>query len=503
MATGLRDSKDERWRWGLLLLVIALSGLYLANMDGWLMDDDEGAAFYEAWRLEEGERPGVDFLAEQQPLFLLAGSGAISLFGRDPGFLRALSAVQVLAGALLLSVVVFRLFGDRTAALSLGLILTSSMVFEQAHLFRPDGMMLGWEMAGLAFILIAVNGKRRRWWAVAGSCYAVAVLWKLFGVFPLVGLAIYFLDRLRREPENRIATLKDSVAFGVPFLLLGIGVSVVLYGILGFYYPEALAYHAAMERDIAIWLRTGRNLIVFLLFFWVGIVFLFFWPLWFVNRRSAWQQREEIRLLLWQLPSLLLFSIVPRPIHVRYFLYLIPVFSLLLASQVELTLTEISKQFTAVARYKLLLVLMVVVLAALTARPDLVTLVTRHESDTVALANYVAQETQTDDVVLSDYATINFLANRPSIYEVPAIAGGQIESGAVTAAGLVDRIEESGVEMVLVHVAKGNPTPHQLVNLDDYEGFRHYLDQWFSLVTVFDRNGQLIEVYKRRDQAND
>ncbi|MDX1686471.1 MAG: hypothetical protein R3248_00675, partial [Candidatus Promineifilaceae bacterium] len=258
-----------------------------------------------------------------------------------------------------------------------------------------------------------------------------------------------------------------------------------------------------MERDIAIWLRTGRNLIVFLLFFWVGIVFLFFWPLWFVNRRSAWQQREEIRLLLWQLPSLLLFSIVPRPIHVRYFLYLIPVFSLLLASQVELTLTEISKQFTAVARYKLLLVLMVVVLAALTARPDLVTLVTRHESDTVALANYVAQETQTDDVVLSDYATINFLANRPSIYEVPAIAGGQIESGAVTAAGLVDRIEESGVEMVLVHVAKGNPTPHQLVNLDDYEGFRHYLDQWFSLVTVFDRNGQLIEVYKRRDQAND
>jgi len=490
------SARDAR-RILVLFLAIAFSALYFVNVDGWLMNDDEGAAFYEAWRLHEGERPGVDFLAEQQPLFLVAGSGAINLFGREPGSLRTLSAVQVLAGAVVLSLVASHLFGNTVGALSLGLILTSSMVYEQAHLFRPDGMMLGWEMAGLAVVLLALKSDGRRWWAAAGVCYGVAVLWKLFGLFPLVGLALYFVDRLRREPENRTALLLQGIAFAVPFLLVSAGISAALYGVLGFYYPEAVAYHVSMERGVTFWLRTGRNLIVFLLFFWVGVIFLFFWPLWFANRRSTWRQREEIRFLLWQLPTVFVFSFVTRPIHVRYFLYLVPVFSLLLASQVDVTLSQIGRQLPAITKYRVLLAMTIVAMAAVTAHPDLLTLLTRQERDTVALADYVAQQTQPDDVVLSDYATINFLADRRSIYEVPALAGGQIESGAITTARLIEQIEEDRVVMVLVHVAGGNPIPHQLVRLDDYDGFHRYLNRQFGLVSVFDRNGQQIEIHKR------
>ncbi|MCB9008903.1 MAG: hypothetical protein H6656_16340, partial [Ardenticatenaceae bacterium] len=60
--------------WLLLGLTILCAGLYLANIGGWLMHDDEGTDFYEIWRLAEGEQPGIDFLAEQQPLYLLSGS---------------------------------------------------------------------------------------------------------------------------------------------------------------------------------------------------------------------------------------------------------------------------------------------------------------------------------------------------------------------------------------------------------------------------------------------
>ena len=66
--------RNNRWLILLLLFVLAVFAIgYLTNLDGWLMDDDEGAAFYEVWQFQAGQQPGNTFIAENQPLFLWAG----------------------------------------------------------------------------------------------------------------------------------------------------------------------------------------------------------------------------------------------------------------------------------------------------------------------------------------------------------------------------------------------------------------------------------------------
>jgi len=97
----------------LLLFLAGLAVLYVFNISGWFMHDDEGTDFYEAWQLQQGKRPGVDFLAEQQPLYLLVGSAIVDIAGRSPLALRLLSTSQILLGALALSFAVRRIWTTR------------------------------------------------------------------------------------------------------------------------------------------------------------------------------------------------------------------------------------------------------------------------------------------------------------------------------------------------------------------------------------------------------
>ena len=487
----------------LLLILVVFAALIFYNLDGWLMDDDEGTDFYEVWQFQEGKEPGEDFVAEQQPLFLLAGRTVLDLAGRSPAALRALSATQILLGALALALAVRHLWNDTTAALTLGLLLSSGLIFEQARLFRPDPMMLGWEMAGLAAALLAVGKKRRRWWTVAGVCFGLSILWKPFGVFPVAGLAIYYLDRLRRRPKAWRHIISDGFAFAGPLLIVAGGISLLLYSRLGFYYQEVFRDHAQLGRDSGNLLQPARSLAVFLLLFltWNNLLTLFLWPLWYLNRGHSQEAPgggEVVRLLGAQLLSPLIFLLITRPLRVRYFIYLNPTLAVLFAWQLALSFDRFARLRPHLRRYRPLAIVAVISLAAVLARPSLFEGLTRQETGTRDLAAYVAAHTDPNDLVLSDYAGINFFANRDSIREASIIAGGRIEGGIITAEFLIEAIEDHDIEMVLVHVAGGDPIPHQLVRLDDYERFRSYLQGRFVLLTVFNRNGQQIEVYRRR-----
>lgn len=487
----------------LLLLIAVFAGLYFYNIDGWLMDDDEGTDFYEIWQLQKGRQPGTDFVAEQQPLFLLAGRTVLNLAGRSPAALRALSAAQILLGALALAFAVRRLWNHTVAALALSLLLTGGLIYEQARLFRPDPMMLGWELAGLAAALLAAGQQRRRWWALAGLCFGVSILWKPFGLFPVAGLAIYYVDRLRRQPAAWRSIVSDGFAFAIPLLLVAGGVSLLLYAHLGFYYREVFLDHAQLGREAGNLLQPARNLAIFLLLFltWNNLITLLLWPLWYLNRshdqRSA-AQREAGRLLVTQLLSPLIFLAITRPLRVRYFIYLSPTLSILLAWQLTITLDNFTRQRRSLNRYRPLAVAFVILLAAMLARPSLFAGLTRHETGTRELAAYVADHSDPDDIVLSDYAGINFFAGRDSIREASIIAGGRIQGGIITTDFLIEESETHNVQMVLVHVEGGDPIPHQLVRLDDYQRFRAYLQEHFKLLTTFDRNSQQIEIYHRR-----
>ena len=471
--------------------------LYIGNISGWLMDDDEGAAFYEAWQLAEQKQAGVDFIAENQPLFLISGSQLIHLFGHDPTPLRLLSALQVLVGTFLLAIVVYKLFGGLTAVLTLGFVLFSGLVYPQARIFRPDAMMLGWEMAALAAVFVAVKDRRDWWWSVAGACYGTAILWKLFGLIPVLGLIFYFIYWWYRDRAAWRSIIRSGLFFSLPFLLVALVGSLLLYNQTGFYYAEAFTYHIQMEQNVGFFLRAGRNILVLLLFFWPGLLFLAIAPLWFINRHIAWSQPEIIRVLLAQVATVIIFPFITRPVHIRYFLYLVPVMAVLLAWQLTIMWTQIKKQTFYREWYAYVFVVIVIGLTLWMSQPNLLEQFLRRETGTIALANYVAMHTQSGDAVLSDYATINFLADRPSVYEASIIAGGQIESGAVTGDRLIKSIEDRQVQMVLLHVEGGDPFPHQLVALHDYNQFRTYLTDHFDLTETFDRNGQMIEIFQR------
>lgn len=487
----------------LVVVLIVFIVLYLSNLSGVLMDDDEGTDMYEVWQLSEGKQPGVDYVAEQQPLFLLTGSAVVRLFDRSPTALRLVAVVQILLGAFILALAVRRLWGELTAVLALGLLLGSGLVYQQARLFRPDPMMLAWEMAGLAALLLAAKERRSSLWALAGSCYGVSVLWKPFGLFPVVAIGLYLLDWLCRDSARWKEIVRAGLIFGGSLLAVGVGASVLLYSRFGFYYSEALGHHLSVGADTRFLERLRTWARDYAVYFLVNGAFAFVVPLWLLNRSEESRQSAEARLLLAALVSPVVFLAISRPLHLRYFVYLTPFLAVLLARQFQLAFRQVGSGQPRVFRFAPLLTVITVGFASVVTQPSIPVLLLSQESGSRALAAYVAAHTAPGDKVLSDYAGINFLADRDSVYEASIIAGGRVRAGIVTGGMLIDRIETDEVQIVLVHVAGGIPEPHQLVSMVDYDRFRAYLAERFRLLTVFDRAGQHIEVYQRVNGASE
>lgn len=485
--------------WWLLLCLMLLSiVLYLANIDGWLMHDDEGTDFYEIWQLQEGQQPGIDYLAEQQPLYLLSGRYLLDQSDNSVKALRIFAAVQVLAAAMILALAVNVIFGKNSAILSAGILLGSGMLYEQARLFRPDPMMLAWEVIGLAAVLTAVRKKNRWLWAAAGACFGMAILWKLFGIFPVVGLVFFFIYWLIKEKHNWQEIIVSGIYFSIPFLVVAGGISAILYSYLGFYYGEAFTYHLEANQSSGLLNQLFVVAGGYLLFLVSNAIFIFILPLRFLNRRQAREHKWATTVLMFQLLTPIIFVFITRPIHLRYYLFLLPTLAIFLAIDVQLLFKKIQVEAPRAIPIIPFILILIITIGWLITQPQIPNLLLRQESDTLDLAAWIAERTEPDDVVVSDYAGINFFAKRPSIYEASIIAGAQIDSGSVTGALLIDRIEETNAQLVLVHVEGGEPTPHQMVHLVDYEQFRDYLEENFVLTTIFDRAGQQIEVFERK-----
>jgi hypothetical protein len=480
----------------LALLWAALAVLYLYNLDGSLMHDDEGTDLYEVWRLQLGECPGVDFMAIQQPLYLLAGSALVDIFGNNVLPLRLLGVVQLLGGAAAFAFAVARVFGQRTAVFALLLLLCSGMVYEIGRLFRPDPMMLGWELVGLGIALLAAKDERPLLWAASGLAYGMAFQWKPFAVFPLVGIGLFFFSGFLRRPY-RLRFAADAFSFALPLgLIAGVG-SFILHEHFDFYYLEGFRQQTSMGQGAGLAADLARPVAGYIELLVTNLVFLFLPALWLMNRRSIVSDgRVHLSLLLWQLVTPMVFVFITRRFYGRYLVYLIPVLAVFLGWQLQRMLDKFREPWSdrlGAAGFAV----GILALGVAVTYPAPLHLLLDKEGDSLALAEYVAMHSGPEDVILSDYAGINFLADRKSIYEAATISGSHTAEGYVTTDLLLRRIEEDDVRMVLIHVEGGNPIPHQLVRLDDYERFRDYVQSHFTLLTEFDRNGQIIEVYSR------
>jgi hypothetical protein len=237
-----------------------------------------------------------------------------------------------------------------------------------------------------------------------------------------------------------------------------------------------------------------------LFFFLLNAIYIFIAPLWLLNRPKNWRDNKVVRLLLWQLVSPLIFLAMTRPIHLRYFLYLVPILAILLAWQLDLAFVKLEAQNGRVARAFPIVAGVLIVFAVITTQPAVPNMLVRRETDTLELAEYLASITEPEDKILGDYAGINYFAGRDSIYEASIIARAQIDGQVITGEMLIERMEENRVEIIFIHTGGGLIDPH-LSALVDFVLFTTYVDDHFEYVRTFERVEQVIDIYRRKDDS--
>jgi 4-amino-4-deoxy-L-arabinose transferase-like glycosyltransferase len=489
-----RNVKLGRFFWMAVIVWCVSMALYLYNIDGWLATDDEGTDLYEIWRIGEGDVPGVDVFTEQPPVFLLGGVGLGLLTDFNVAVLRGTSALLVLGSSWALFLLGREMWGARVGFLAMVFYLLNHMVYEQGRLYRPDPWMLAFSVLGLYFFVLAQTRGRRLYILISGAVYGVATLCKLFGVMPVGGCLLFLVYQVLTRRASVRRTFGDMILFLLPIAVIVAG------GLLAFY-PPGTAYYGGIDQHLRVGYEEGLShrllkvLIVLAFFLAHNAAFLFALP------TFRWLTAHRVPgpgVLAWQMVSGLAYFVLSRPVYERYWLYLVPVFALILGFLVDRVLGWLRKWKSWGRRLCVPLGVVLAALVIVQSIPSVLENVSRREEGTLALAGYIAARTAPGDVVLCDYAGLNFYARRPSVYQASIIAWDRVAWGFITGDVLIDEIERKDVKMVLLHVrgGEGDLAPAHLVYLRDYEAFYDYLNRRFCLVDTCDRVGQIFEVYQ-------
>lgn len=471
------------------IVVIAVIGLIFYNIDGWLVEDDEGTALYASWRYTEGEEPYIDFSTTNPPLFLSLGKAAVQTFGRNILPLRSISALSIIAGVTILTLAIKSIWGSRIALLVWSCTLLTPQVYELARVFRADSIMIALICVGLALALLEIRQRKRIFLMLAGILLGLAMTTKVLAIMPFLGILMWLT--IRRIPDREWpAIIKDNISFGVP----AASVLILSYGLLELRLPGTLAMIAGAQGEslyeVSYLWRFVKGLVGWIVLFMINPLLLIASPLAPLTIiRHRWNQER----LFWatQVAGMLPIFVIGGPVYPRYLAYLTPsllaLFFIWLAEQ-KIDLPKVKSP------YILLAALALPLLFAVHQRERLY----RSETDTVALTEWVAEHTEPDAVVVSDYAELNFHAGRRSIPIQPSIGQNWAATGLITGELLREQMEEKNAAMLLLHIPGGPWEPYHLSSLQDYDEFLDYLDTYYEPVEYWNRAGQLIEIWQRK-----
>jgi 4-amino-4-deoxy-L-arabinose transferase-like glycosyltransferase len=500
-----------------MVLLLAGIALYSFNLDGWLINDDEGTSLYAAWRLSEGDVPHRDFESEHSPFFAYLGAGVIRLFGPSILALRGSSVVLTLAGAVLLYLAIRGPWGPRAALLGSVFMLLNFEVFLQGRVFRTDTYSLFLMTGGLCALITNQNRAQRRWIALAGCLMGLATLIKVIGALPALGSGLHLLSRLWQERRLRRSSLLDLIAFGVSYVApLGAG-----YGVYLLLAPDLLTNltgaQGTLGEGISLIALLGKGARFLAFYIRANLTLLLAIP----AVVSIMTRRDRTGMVpVWQLPTGLVVLLMRGPQFTRYFLYLAPTWALLLAHSVEIFLRwceSIPNEginlpplqravFVLYRAYKRtgLGKVFVVLVALLVSSPWIMPIAMvsgAEESATLALAEEIGRLTEPGDLVLADYASLNFHSQREGVYQTDIISWGHAAAGLLKGSDLIEEIETKRVKLVAIHVGDNSGFAH-LAAMHDFDEFYGYVQDHYSLVTRFDREGQCIEIYLAADELN-
>jgi hypothetical protein len=359
--------------------------------------------------------------------------------------------------------------------------------------------MVAFSVLGLYFFILAQTRRRQWYLPLSGAIYGLATLCKLFGVLSFGGCLLFLGYQALAGRTSLRHSLKDLVWLTIPFLLISVGGILTFYPPDSAYYGSVIGQHWQAGRDRDLIYRLTNVLNGLFQFFRDNLTFLLALPL---LPRLAGSHRPGESILAWQIPTGLAFFILSRPMWSRYWLYLVPIFCLILAFLADRVLQWTETVWKDRKRLTILVGILLIGLGLAQSTPSIVRNARLYEESTRALADYIAEHTDPDDVVLSDYATLNFYARRPSVYQAPIIANAQIQAGFITGADLIAEIEADEVEMVVLHVPGGSNPPSHLIYLYDFDRFYAYLNQHFHQMRTFNRSGQLFEIYQAHPEQS-
>ncbi|MFN8474269.1 MAG: glycosyltransferase family 39 protein [Anaerolineae bacterium] len=469
----------------LVIILVAIAAI-LYNTMGWLIVDDEGLYLYQAWRVSLGELPYRDLLTPQLPLFLGIGGLVERIFGPTPVPLRVLSALLIGGAGWGFYRVFRRLMSPALALVALAAFLAFPDVYQVARVYRPEDYMLFFIAMGFWVFVIAEERKSRLWLVFSGILFGLAILTKLFGVLALGGVVLYLLWPRTwggRQNWTLKGAILDTLAIGLPAAILSGGVM----GILLLAIPEtwtAIFGHQLMQGSQLSRMEVVRKGVEFYVTYAAqyASLLVFAIPMAIV----AWRQGGRRTLLAWQLPSLIAFIFLSRELWSRHLVYLVPAFVGLFAMSLEPMLTWTKRGFLLPA------IIAAIILPWIVA--DNV-VASYSEDGTWRVAEFLKHEVGADATFLSDYAGLNYFAQRPAGYAAASLSQGAASSGQTTGARLIQEMEADGARAVVVDQSEFG----KLRFLRDLKEFQAYIDQNFKPLGVFRRGPQLLQIYRRKD----
>jgi 4-amino-4-deoxy-L-arabinose transferase-like glycosyltransferase len=464
------------------LVIAAFGFLYLYNLDGWLINDDEGSFLYQAWRITEGELPYRDFFTTRWPLFLYTAGGWMGLVGQSIVAIRSLPACLTLATGVLVFLIGNRMLSPRPALLATVIFLLYPDVLRYGRSFQPEPFYLFLSILGLYLFIEGYVRGNSRLLSAAGLVFAIAALFKLIALLVLGGCVVYVAAlSLRRRKLLRTAVIKGGsllVPFAVVFGLIAGGFAFKIPA----FYDSVVGVNLAQGQQLSL-LETLSKGLAFLIACVISspLVLLAVPAAWW-----GWRDRSPLGILSWQLPMALAFLLLSRDLFPRLLLFLVPSIAILVAASLE-PVRQLAKRS--------LLLLSITCFLALPWLVNDFGLAIGREKSTLAVASQIQDLVPATGRVVSDYQELNFYANRRSTYLGAEISNVVVKGNSITGAEMAKEIQADGVTLVIIDV--GPETGTHLASLHDYDYFHAFLQEHFVLLDTVSRDGQLLEVYYR------
>ena len=473
---------------GLIAMALIMG---FANLGGWLMNDDEGAYLYGAWRVSLGEVPYRDFFVSQTPLGFYIAAGLFEIFGPTIVAARILSYICLLGASFLIyyALRTYFGFGRNPSLLTAFIWLFTKHNYVLGRMFMPETPMIFFSTAALALALKAESaaepGKRNGALFLFGLFAGLAAMTKLNAILILFGYGLFTVYLWIRKFEGfrrlRARLIWPWAGFALSFILPFVVILVFVPGA----YRATIGFHLAKEKGAVSFLapvltRLGQ---------FVGNHDYGLVPVAVVGVIFGWLKDRKRALLLFTTCAVLLQIFIPGTFYLRYIVFALVPLAFFFADGLDVIRSWKKGRWFAgpVAAALILLCL------APSFNPRKLV---AYDNGTRALAAFVQRETKPGDYVFGDDPGINFLARRPCPPGLVDVSGAMTRSGQVTAADIKAECERTAAKLILVETA--GPA-HHLKNLKDYPAFQAYLDESYDRIGVMPREFLVVDVYRRRE----